>query len=179
MYMTGGKYPRTPPNTDKSPQSCPPVYSHLPRPEACTFDLGQERLHSGADPLRASTRRRPGGSAPEMREISGWPKRAFADLGPPAGWTAARAGESCKRSRTCVLVGRMGDRLPWWWDYPRECRNGHPWGPGKVAVSWTPCECRSAQAERSRGPGHLTVECRTPGCRSAWYRPRHDPRTAG
>jgi hypothetical protein len=30
-------------------------------------------------------------------------------------------------------------------------------------------------AEREHGPGHLVVYCQAPGCRSAWYKPRHEP----
>src|SRR5258707_3853810 len=69
----------------------------------------------------------------------------------------------------------MGDvRRPDWWAYPTECQHGHPWGPGRVLVGWSPCDCAPARAERPRGPGHLTVLCRTEGCTSVWYKPRHD-----
>jgi len=37
-----------------------------------------------------------------------------------------------------------------------------------------PCDCAPAQAEREHGPGHLVVYCQAPGCRSAWYQPRHE-----
>jgi len=38
------------------------------------------------------------------------------------------------------------------------------------------CDCSPAQAARTAGPaGHLVVYCQAPGCRSAWYRPRHEP----
>ena len=69
----------------------------------------------------------------------------------------------------------MGDvRRPAWWAYPVRCQHGHPWGPGRVAVSWSPCGCAPARAGQPRGPGHLTVRCRAEGCRSVWYKPRHD-----
>jgi hypothetical protein len=54
-------------------------------------------------------------------------------------------------------------------------REGHKWGPGRIIASWMPCECAPAQAEREHGPGHLVVYCQAPGCRSVWYRPRHEP----
>jgi len=65
--------------------------------------------------------------------------------------------------------------LPRWWAYPRACEHGHRWGPGKVIVSWSPCDCDPALAEPGRG--HLTVSCRAPGCRSRWHKPPHDPQT--
>jgi hypothetical protein len=71
--------------------------------------------------------------------------------------------------------GPMNVRRPAWWKYPEQCRHGHPWGPGRVIVSWSPCDCAPAQAELGRG--HLTVSCRSDGCRSRWYQPRHDPAT--
>jgi hypothetical protein len=69
----------------------------------------------------------------------------------------------------------MDVRLPWWWDYATECENGHPWGPGRVIVSWMPCHCDPARAAQPRGSGHRVIACRTPGCSSAFYEPRHDP----
>jgi hypothetical protein len=57
--------------------------------------------------------------------------------------------------------------LPDWWNYPVQCRQGHPWAPGKVTVSWVVCGCAG-------GDGHLRVSCRADGCPSAaWYKPRH------
>jgi hypothetical protein len=68
---------------------------------------------------------------------------------------------------------------PDWWTYPDECQEGHPWGPGRVIVSWMPCACDPAQKAQDRGPGHRVVECRTKGCRSVpWYDPVHDEATA-
>jgi len=65
---------------------------------------------------------------------------------------------------------------PAWWCYPLECENGHPWGPGRIIVSWTLCDCAPALAVGTQGlTGHLVVYCRTEGCRSVWYRPRHEP----
>jgi hypothetical protein len=46
-----------------------------------------------------------------------------------------------------------------------------------VLVSWERCHCgpvRAAHPERAAW-GHLTVACRAPGCRSAWYSPRPEP----
>ena len=62
-----------------------------------------------------------------------------------------------------------------WWAYPEHCANGHPWGPGKVAVSSSPCQCPPARAAQPRGSGHRKIACRTPGCRSVYYQPRHEP----
>jgi hypothetical protein len=75
----------------------------------------------------------------------------------------------------------MGVRRPDWWCYPERCQNGHEWGPGLITVSWVLCDCPPAQAVRERaggGPaGHMAVFCNVKGCRSAWYRPRHEPGT--
>lgn len=66
-------------------------------------------------------------------------------------------------------MGRMGDVWrPDWWDYPLGCRNGHPWGPGRVLVSWTPCPCGGDL-------GHSRVHCATLGCQETWYEPPHAP----
>src|SRR5271166_6684451 len=64
---------------------------------------------------------------------------------------------------------------PDWWCYPLRCSHGHPWAPGTITVSWMPCDCGPAQAQRSSGYGHLRVSCRTVGCGSVWYKPRHEP----
>ncbi len=61
-------------------------------------------------------------------------------------------------------------KRPDWWCYPVACRRGHPWGPGLVSVSWTPCGCAG-------GDGHLRVHCREQGCRETWYKPPHEPGT--
>ena len=74
----------------------------------------------------------------------------------------------------------MDDVLrPDWWSYPLACAHGHEWAPGRVIVSWTPCDCAQCQVE-GKPPkfGHLTVSLPGPGCRSRWYKPRHDPATA-
>ena len=60
---------------------------------------------------------------------------------------------------------------PYWWAYPLRCREGHPWGPGRVVVGWTPCPCAG-----NSGRGHLTVACAAPGCDERWYEPPHAPR---
>jgi hypothetical protein len=77
----------------------------------------------------------------------------------------------------------MGVRRPDWWCYPERCQNGHEWGPGLITVSWVLCDCPPAEAARERagGPaGHMAVFCNaSPGCRSVWYRPRHQPEQLG
>ena len=69
----------------------------------------------------------------------------------------------------------MDVHRPLWWCYPLACEHGYEWGPGRIIVSWQPCECAPAAAEREHEPGHLVVHCQAPGCRSAWYQPRHEP----
>jgi len=66
---------------------------------------------------------------------------------------------------------------PDWWCYPLQCPAGHPWAPGRITVGWMPCDCRNAQANNVLG--HLWVRCRADGCRSIWYRPRHEPGAQG
>ena len=61
----------------------------------------------------------------------------------------------------------MGVQRPSWWCYPLECANGHEWGPGRIILSWMPCDCPPARAAREHGPGHMVVYCdAAPGCRS-------------
>jgi hypothetical protein len=71
----------------------------------------------------------------------------------------------------------MGVRRPDWWFYPEQCENGHEWGPHRVLVGWQRCHCAGARAEYEdvAVQGHLTVECRVPGCRSKWWKPPHLP----
>jgi hypothetical protein len=70
----------------------------------------------------------------------------------------------------------MGVRRPAWWSYPERCENGHEWAPGLIIMSWSMCDCPPTLAAGTPGPsGHLAVYCRHPGCRSVWYRPRHEP----
>ena len=72
----------------------------------------------------------------------------------------------------------MGVQRPHWWSryYPECCANGHEWGPGKIIVGWVLCDCPPALAAQTAGPaGHVAVYCATPDCRSAWYKPRHEP----
>ena len=73
----------------------------------------------------------------------------------------------------------MDVKRPWWWSYPVECGNGHIWAPGKVNVSWEPCQCRPAREAQPRGSGHRTIACRTPGCDYVAYEPQHDEAAAG
>ena len=45
-----------------------------------------------------------------------------------------------------------------------------------ITVSWSPCDCPPAVTAGTPGPaGHLAVYCNVKGCRSVWYRPRHEP----
>lgn len=70
----------------------------------------------------------------------------------------------------------MGVDRPEWWCYPERCENGHEWGPGRIIVSWSLCDCPPAQAASTAGPaGHVAVYCQAAGCRSVWYLPRHEP----
>ena len=84
-------------------------------------------------------------------------------------------GHSAK-SNLCSTFWYADRPLPDWWAYPTACHHGHPWGPGRVNVSWSPCDCEPALGEP--GHGHLTVSCQHPGCTSWWSKPRHDPATA-
>ena len=73
----------------------------------------------------------------------------------------------------------MGVNRPGWWSehYPEHCEHGHDWGPGRVIVAWRSCRCDPAVAAAGgRGSvGHVTVSCRAEGCKSIWYKPRHEP----
>ena len=87
--------------------------------------------------------------------------------------TAAMPSDSAHVFQSCHGVRR----LDWWTRYyPERCAKGHKWGPGRITVSWVPCDCPPAAAAREHGPGHLTVYCETRGCRSTWYKPRHERR---
>ena len=46
-----------------------------------------------------------------------------------------------------------------------------------MIVNWVNCNCGPALAAAGeRGAaGHQVVHCRAEGCRSAWYKPRHEP----
>lgn len=72
-----------------------------------------------------------------------------------------------------LFLMSSGAVRPDWWTYPERCSNGHTWAPGLVTVSWMPCDCAGAR-RNDGGLGHLRVSCRADGCRSAWYRPRHE-----
>ena len=77
---------------------------------------------------------------------------------------------------TCSNLS-MDVQLPDWWTYPKYCGRGHSWGPGKVIVSWLPCQCAPARAAQPRGSGRRTIACRAPGCDWTDYEPSHDPET--
>jgi hypothetical protein len=118
-------------------------------------------------PGRVSAREGPSRDGPA--EISAiWP-RAARTAGVPASVVLACWPKACSSKRMDEDV-----QLPAWWVYPVRCQHGHEWGPGRVLVGWSPCDCAPARAERTRGSGHLTVRCRSGGCTSVWYRPRHD-----
>jgi len=88
--------------------------------------------------------------------------------------TASRPQALPQRSSMCLNTGM---ERPSWWCYPVKCSRGHEWGPGKVIVSWKPCDCQSAKD--SGKLGHLMVSCQElGGCPSRWYSPRHDSATA-
>jgi len=61
--------------------------------------------------------------------------------------------------------------------YPKRCRNGHEWGPGRMLVTWKRCSCPGAQTLHPDQAiwGHFIVACRERGCRSVWYDPPHEP----
>ena len=62
---------------------------------------------------------------------------------------------------------------PYWWDYPAVCEHGHEWGLAWVLVGWEQCSC--PRVLEVGGPaGHTVAYCRAEGCRSRWYRPRHE-----
>jgi len=71
----------------------------------------------------------------------------------------------------------MGEQVPAWWTDAEQCGNGHPWGPGKVLITWQRCQCDPAGKARPRSPGHRVIACRT--CGWTVYDPPHDPVTAG
>ena len=79
-------------------------------------------------------------------------------------------------SNVCSTLWMSSIWRPDWWCYPLECAQGHPWGPGRVTVGWMPCDCESALAGNQLG--HLWVRCRTNGCPSIWYRPRHSKQSS-
>ena len=75
----------------------------------------------------------------------------------------------------CSSIWMSDAPLPQWWTYPARCGAGHAWGPGKVIVSWQPCQCGPARAALAHGSGHRTIACRAPGCRYVCYEPPHEP----
>ena len=55
--------------------------------------------------------------------------------------------------------------LPKWWNYPTHCGSGHAWGPGRVIVSWLPCQGDPrprGTAARERPPDHSLPRARVP-----------------
>lgn len=49
-------------------------------------------------------------------------------------------------------------------------------GPGRVLVSFTPCDCPPVRAVygQNGGLGHLAVACREPGCALVWCDLSHE-----
>src|SRR5215469_10929319 len=105
--------------------------------------------------------------------------RHMADSGRPRCdcWGAWGGGGLAVYSLACSNY-LMNVQRPRWWTYPIRCANGHPWGPGRVRVSWRPCQCAPARATQPRGSGHRMIACGVPGCRSVFFEPPHDPATA-
>jgi hypothetical protein len=93
---------------------------------------------------------------------------------PDPGDRSTPAGRHTGANRTGVLI------LPWTCGGPpggvtrRSARTATS-GPGRVIVSWMPCECAPAPAAPTRGPGHLVVYCQAYCCLAAWYSLRHEP----
>ncbi len=76
-------------------------------------------------------------------------------------------------SRSIICLNTtMEQRRPAFPGFPEQCRLGHPWKPGTVAIDWRPCECRTASAARG---GHIEVRCGARGCAEVWQRPQHEP----
>src|SRR5258706_456627 len=73
------------------------------------------------------------------------------------------------KSNLCSTRCMSEPTRPQWWPYPAQCPAGHPWGPGLVIVSWTPCACPGALTHP--GLGHQCLRCGTAGCTAAWYQP--------
>jgi hypothetical protein len=106
---------------------------------------------------------------------SGRPRLILSRVSDAGAVLAELACLAAERSRASVLMVSVGDVWrPDWRTYPTQCERGHPWGPGRVIVSWMPCQCEPARAAQPRGSGHRTITCRT-GCESVVYEPRHDP----
>jgi hypothetical protein len=93
------------------------------------------------------------------------PRRSI-HVGRTARWHPDRTGVSIV-SWTCVGLPGGVTR--------RSARTAMSGGPGRVIVSWMPCECAPALAARTRGAGHLVVSRQAQGCLAAWYSPRHEP----
>ena len=79
-------------------------------------------------------------------------------------------------SNLCSSSMRSDVLLPEWWIYPTQCGNGHAWAPGKVIVSWLPCQCVGGlrrDAPRQRAPEHLLPRAGVQ--QLVCYEPPHDP----
>jgi hypothetical protein len=72
-----------------------------------------------------------------------------------------------------VVNGNAGGVVDdWFLAAPQLARQaGHPWGPGRVIISFGPCDCSVAQQEPSRG--HVKIRCLEPGCTSTFHEPRN------
>jgi hypothetical protein len=105
-------------------------------------------------------------------------RRGLVAVMDPPGVTAMRRpkGPEHRAVRACVLIVSWACIGPYGGATRERCQNGHKWGPGRIILSWMPCDCPPAMADREKGPGQMVVHCHAaPGCQSAWYKPRHDP----
>ena len=69
----------------------------------------------------------------------------------------------------------MHVRHPAWWSYPERYKNEHEQGPGPDHGVVVDVRLSPALAAGTRGPSEYpAVYWRAKGCRSVWYRPRHD-----
>ena len=116
--------------------------------------------------------------------IQVWAGPSWNGPGRARGQAAARPGRLvvCQSGpelvRMCVLIVPWGCGVRTGGVYPERCANGHERGPGLITVSWMPCACppglpRSGAVAR-QGSWRCSAT-RHRGCRSVWYRPRHEP----
>ena len=100
-------------------------------------ELAQAYAEGGAEAV-AELAWEPGG--PSKAEIAAtyeqWVQEAMQQRDAAKGNAAPLRSKSrmCSTRRVSDVV------LPPWWAYPERCGNGHLWGPGRVIVSWHPCQ---------------------------------------
>jgi hypothetical protein len=73
-----------------------------------------------------------------------------------------------RAARIGTLVQRADGR--WWTVGPARCPRGHPFGPRRVLIGWSPCRCRghhtwTCQVEMPAGTCGATVRHPEPGPR--------------